>query len=144
MRRKLYLCLLFATCLLAGCGSDTPQDQLGDAVRQLKRNLDAQATQAVLEQLHQDFRAQGGYDRDWAHRTLGQLFAEQQGMRFIALGKSTRVDRLYDGIGRTQVELAVTGDAGLLPERRRNRPYSVSLEWWREGDTWKLARLDWR
>jgi len=88
--------------------------------------------------------AQGGYDRDWAHRTLGQVFAEQQGMRFIALGKTTRVDRLYDGIGRTQVELAVTGDAGLLPERRRNRPYSVSLEWWREGNTWKLARLDWR
>lgn len=144
MRRKLYLCLLFAGVLLAGCGSDAPQERLDDAARQLKRNLDARATQAVLEQLHRDFRAQGQYDRDWAHHTLGQLFAERGGLRFIALGKNSRVDRQYDGIGRTQAELAVTGDAGLLPERRRNRPYSVSLEWWRDGETWKLARLDWR
>lgn len=141
MSRKLYLCPLIAACLLAGCGDDSPQAQLADSVRQLQRNLDARATSAVLAQLHEDFRAQGRYDRDWARRTMGQLFAEPRQVRFIALGKSSRVDRVYSNSGRTQAEVALAGSslAG-----SRARPYSVRLEWWRENDTWKLARLDWQ
>ncbi|MDF3935113.1 hypothetical protein [Pseudomonas citronellolis] len=144
MPRKLYLCLLCVICLLGGCGSDTPQDRLDNAVRQLQRNLDTRSTSAVLEQLHEDFRAQGEYDRDWARRTLGQVFTQQPRVRFITLGRSSRVDRVYDGIGSTRVEMALTGGAELLPARKRNRPYSVRLEWWRQGETWKLARLDWQ
>ncbi|AMO79199.1 hypothetical protein [Pseudomonas citronellolis] len=144
MPRKLYLCLLCVICLLGGCSSDSPQDQLNDAVRQLQRNLDERATSAVLAQLHEDFRAQGEYDRDWVRRTLAQLFVQQPRVRFITLGRISRVDRNYADVGHTRAELALTGGDDLLPERRRNRPYSVSLEWRRDGDTWKLARLDWR
>ena len=35
----------------------------------------------------------------------------------------------------------VTGAQGLIPERAS--PYALRLEWWREGDDWKLRDLRW-
>ncbi|KAF1071207.1 MAG: hypothetical protein GAK45_00586 [Pseudomonas citronellolis] len=140
MPRKLFLSLIVTLAALAGCDSDAAQGRLAEAVRQLQRNLDTRATAAVADQLHTDFRAQGRYDRDWAVRTLAQLHAEPRPVRFITLGKTSRIDRVYTERGRTQLEVAMRGD--LMPER--SRPYSVRLEWWQDGETWKLARLDWQ
>ncbi|MDX5374118.1 MAG: hypothetical protein LPK18_16980 [Pseudomonadaceae bacterium] len=132
---------LLICALLAGCGRDDPQAALEAAVQQLQDNLEGKRTDRVLEQLHPQFSAQQQYDRDWARRTMALLFLRHKQVRIIAIGTRSELDATYSGRGHTRAEVALTGAEGLIPDSARH--YSVKLEWWLEGDEWRLARLDW-
>ena len=132
---------LLICALLAGCGRDDPQAALEAAVQQLQDNLEGKRTDRVLEQLHPQFSAQQQYDRDWARRTMALLFLRHKQVRIIAIGTRSELDATYSGRGHTRAEVALTGAEGLIPDSARH--YSVRLEWWLEGDEWRLARLDW-
>lgn len=142
LNRKLFLPLWVLVCLLAGCSKDDPQAQLDAAAKQLQASLEARDSSAVLAQLHGDFRAQGEYDRDWARRTMTMLFLRHQHVKVIALSVDNRLDPTYSSRGHTDAQVALTGAQGLIPDSAGH--YSVKLEWWRDGDDWKLARLDWQ
>ena len=140
--RKLALPLLMFCALMAGCGAkDDPQAALEAAVQRLQENLEAKKTGAVLEQLHPEFSAQQSFDRDWAKRTMTLLFLRHKNVQVIALSKTSWLDPTYGEKGHTEAQVALTGAEGLIPDSARH--YSVKLEWWREGDEWKLARLAW-
>jgi hypothetical protein len=142
MRIHRWLPLLLACLLtLGGCTRDSELQLLEKSVKQLQDNLEAKRIPAVLEQLHGDFRAQQDLDRQWAQRTMALLFLRHQQVRVIALSQRSQLDPTYPGRGQTRAEVALTGAEGLLPDSARH--YRVTLEWWREGDHWQLARLDW-
>jgi hypothetical protein len=133
--------LLTGLLLLGGCTADSELQQLENTVAQLQDNLEAKRTQAVMQQLHGDFRAQQDFDRQWAQRTMALLFLRHQQVRVIALSQRSQLDPTYPGRGTTRAEVALTGAEGLLPDSARH--YRVTLQWWREGDDWQLARLNW-
>lgn len=140
--RRFALLLVMPFILLTGCGAkDDPQASLEAAVQQLQDNLEAKDTGAVLAQLHPQFSARHEFDRDWARRTMTLLFLRHKNVRVIALTKNSRLDPTYREKGHSQAQVALTGAAGLIPDSARH--YAVTLEWWREGDEWQLARLSW-
>lgn len=133
---------LLVALLLSGCGArNDPQAALEAAVQQLQDALEAKQTGAVMAQLHDDFRAREELDRDWAKRTMTLLFLRHQNVRVIALGKNSWIDAALSNRGHTEAQVGLSGAEGLIPDSARH--YSVKLEWWLEGDEWKLARLDW-
>ncbi|MGH8434063.1 MAG: hypothetical protein ACRERX_06200 [Pseudomonas sp.] len=139
--RLFTLPLLLIFTLLTGCGRDDPQAALETAVQQLQDNLEAKQTSAVLAQLHPEFRAQQQFDRTWAKRTLLLLFMRHKHVKVIALGKSSHIDPTYTRKAFTATRVALTGAEGLIPDSAGH--YQVKLEWWRDDDEWKLARLSW-
>lgn len=139
--RTLGLVGLLALAALTGCSRDTPQVALERAVTQLQENLEAKATAEVLDQLHPEFSAQQQFDRDWAKRTMTLLFLRHKNVQVIALGEQSRVDPTYKNKGHTKAQVTLAGAEGLIPDSARS--YSVQLEWWLEGQEWKLARLNW-
>ncbi|ARU90144.1 hypothetical protein [Pseudomonas sp. M30-35] len=144
MSVKLFaLPLLLGFALLLGCGAkDSPQAALDKAVQQLQDDLEAKKTNAVLDQLHPEFAAQQQFDHDWAKRTMTLLFLRYKNVKVMALSKDSRIDPTYSSKGYTEAQVALTGAEGLIPDSARH--YAVKLEWWLEGDTWKLARLNWQ
>lgn len=133
---------LLVALLLSGCGArNDPQAALEAAVQQLQDALEAKQTGAVMTQLHDDFRAREELDRDWAKRTMTLLFLRHQNVRVIALAKNSWIDAALSNRGHTEAQVGLSGAEGLIPDSARH--YSVKLEWWLEGDEWKLARLDW-
>ena len=140
--RQFALPFVMLLALLTGCrAKDDPQASLEAAVQQLQDNLEAKDSGAVLEQLHPQFSAQQEFDRDWARRTMSLLFLRHKHVRVIALSKNSRLDPTYGDKGHSQAQVALTGAEGLIPDSARH--YGVKLEWWREGEEWRLARLRW-
>jgi hypothetical protein len=136
------LALLAFFTLLAGCGAkDSPQAALEAAVQQLQDNLVAKNNSAVLEQLHPQFQAQGEFDRDWAQRTMLLLFMRHKNVEVLALSKVSTVNDTYREKGHTEAQVALIGAESLMPNSARH--FTVEMEWWLEGDVWKLARLSW-
>jgi hypothetical protein len=131
-----------ALTLITGCSRSDPQAALEAAVQQLQDNLEGKRSGDVMEQLHPEFRAQQQDDREWAKRTLLGLFLRYQNVRVIALSNTSSIDPSVSTKGYTKAQVAVTGAQGLIPDNANH--YSVKLEWWLEGDDWKLARIDWK
>ncbi len=134
--------IALALTLLAGCSNSDPKAALEAAVQQLQDNLEAKRSSDVMEQLHPEFRAQQQYDREWAKRTMLGLFLRYNNVRVIALSKTSSLDPASSTKGYTEAQVAVTGAEGLIPDNANH--YSVKLEWWLEGEDWKLARIDWK
>lgn len=124
---------------VTGCSRDNPQAELEAAVQTLQDNLEARRTGAVLDQLAVDFQARSEFDREWAKRTMTVLFLQNANVGVVALKRTSRVTG--ETSGETDAQVVLAGGQGLLPERAS--PYSVKLQWRREGRNWRLARLDW-
>ncbi|WP_341304402.1 hypothetical protein [Pseudomonas sp. TMP25] len=134
--------LVFCT-LLTGCGGrDDPQAALEAAVQQLQDNLEAKKNNAVLEQLHPQFSAQGEFDREWAQRTMLLLFMRHKNIKVLALSKNSHLDTTYREKGHTEAQVALAGAESLIPNSARH--FSVEMEWWLESGEWQLARLSWK
>jgi len=134
--RACAVALVFA---FSGCSRDNPQAELDAAVQTLQDSLEAKRTGAVLEQLTPDFTAQSEFDREWAKRTMTVLFLQNANVKVVALARSSRVTGQTSG--ETEAQVVLAGGQGFLPERAT--PYSVKLQWRREGRQWRLARLEW-
>jgi hypothetical protein len=134
--------LMFCT-LLAGCGGkDDPQAALEAAVQQLQDNLEAKKNSAVLDQLHPQFTAQDEFDREWAQRTMLLLFMRHKNVEVLALSKVSAINDTYREKGHSEAQVALIGAESLIPDSARH--FTVEMEWWLEGDEWKLARLSWQ
>ncbi|MCW3149347.1 hypothetical protein N8H22_12150 [Stutzerimonas stutzeri] len=140
LRKLATLACLLCSLLLGGC-TEQPQAALEAAVQQLQDSLEGKRTATLMELLHPDFRAQQQHDRDWARRTAALMFLRHRNVGVLALGQRSWIDPTYPDRGHTEAQVALTGAEGLLPQQAAH--YSVRLEWWREGDDWRLARLDW-
>lgn len=133
--------LALASGLLACGRSDDPKAALEAAVQRLQDALEARDADAVLALLDARFRAQDDLDREWARKTMALMFLRYQQVKVIAVARSSRVDPAAGRIGRTEAQVLVTGAQALIPERVT--PYAVRMEWWREGEDWKLRDLRW-
>lgn len=134
--------LLAFFILLGGCGAkDTPQAALEAAVQQLQDNLSAKKNNAVFEQLHPQFQAKGEFGREWAQRTMLLLFMQHKNVEVLALSKVSAINDTYREKGHTEAQVALIGAESLIPDSARH--FVVEMEWWLEGDEWKLARLNW-
>lgn len=133
--------LLCLTWLLGGCGQDDRLAQLEEAVTQLQDNLQQRRTQAVLQQLHDEFQTHAGQDRQWAQQTMRLVFLRHRQIAVLAPLRQSRLDPTYSTRGHTRADVALSGAEGLLPDSARL--YQVELEWWYEDGRWQLARLHW-
>lgn len=141
--RLFALAFVMICSLFTGCGAkDDPLAELEAAVEQLQSNLEGKKNNAVLEQLHPEFSAQNEFDREWAQRTLLLLFMRHKNVKVLALSKNSHLDTTFREKGHTEAQVALAGAEGLIPDSARY--YSVKLEWWLDGDDWKLARLTWQ
>ena len=128
---------------LAACGRrDDPQAALDAAVQRLQDAIEARDADAVLALLDAKFRAQDVLDREWARKTMALVFLRYQNVKVIAVSRSSSLDPAAGRIGRTEAQVLVTGAQGLIPDRVS--PYAIQMEWWREGDDWKLRDLRWQ
>lgn len=141
LAQRIPLIFLLLLAMLGGCSRDDPQAALEKAARQLQAGLEEKDLSSVLQQLHGDFQAGDGLDRAWAERSMRLAFLRHRNIRIIALRHDSRLDSSYADRGYTEAEVTMSGAEGLIPQRAGH--YSVKLEWWREGDEWRLARLSW-
>ncbi len=144
--RRRWLLWAGAAAALAACGQPSdPQAALEAAVQRLQDALEAKDADAVLDLLDPRFRAQSdtseGMDREWARKTMALMFLRYASVKVIAVTRSSRVDAAGARTGRTEAQVLITEAQGLIPERAA--PYAVELQWWREGDDWKLRDLRW-
>ena len=141
-KRRRRLLMAGALVALAACGQPSdPQAALDAAVQRLQAALEAKDADAVLDLLDPRFRAQDELDREWARKTMALMFLRYAQVKVIAVTRSSRVDAAGARTGRTEAQVLITGAQGLIPERAA--PYAVELQWWREGDDWKLRDLRW-
>ncbi len=133
--------LALASGLLACGRPDDPQAALEAAVQRLQDALEDRDADAVLALLDARFRAQDDLDREWARKTMALMFLRYQQVKVMAVARSSRVDPAAGRIGRTEAQVLVTGAQELIPERVT--PDAVRIEWWREGEDWKLRDLRW-
>jgi hypothetical protein len=134
----LLLCLL----LLAACGRSDPQAALDAAVKNLQTSLEKKDTNAVMALLHPDFSAQQPENgRDWAKQTMTLMFLRYKNINIIALSQDSRIDSRISSRAFTDVNVALTGAEGLIPDSARH--YRVNLEWRLLDKEWKLIRLQW-
>ena len=141
LAQRIPLIFLLLLAMLGGCSRDDPQAALEKAARQLQTGLEEKDLSRVLEQLHSEFQAGDGLDRVWAERSMRLAFLRHRNIRIIALRHDSRLDSSYADRGYTEAEVTMSGAEGLIPQRAGH--YSVKLEWWLEGDEWRLARLSW-
>jgi len=139
--RRIPLFFLLLVALLGGCSQDDPRAALDRAARQLQTSLEEKDVSATLALLHGDFQTGDGQDRAWAERSMRLAFLRHRNIRILALRHSSRLDNSYADRGYTEAEVALSGAEGLLPQSAGH--YRVQLEWWRDGDQWRLARLSW-
>ena len=141
LSRRFALVLLLLPLWLAGCGKTDPQAALEAAVQKLQDNLEARKTSDVMDQLHANFQAGEGMDREWAKRTMTLMFMRYQSVRIVAVTRNSRIDSGSSQVGHTEAKVLVTGAQGLIPERAE--PYAIRLQWRLEGGDWKLIELHW-
>lgn len=141
LARRFAWTLLLVPLLLAGCGKSDPQTALEAAVQALQDNLEAKKSGAVMDQLHPNFQAGEGMDREWAKRTMALMFLRYAHIRIVAVTRSSRIDTGSSQVGHTEAQVVVTGAQGLIPERAE--PYAIRLQWRLDGSDWKLIELHW-
>lgn len=141
LARRFAWTLLLVPLLLAGCGKTDPQTALEAAVQALQDNLEAKKSGAVMDQLHPNFQAGEGMDREWAKRTMALMFLRYAHIRIVAVTRSSRIDTGSSQVGHTEAQVVVTGAQGLIPERAE--PYAIRLQWRLDGRDWKLIELHW-
>ena len=141
LSRRFALLLLLLPLWLVGCGKTDPQAALEAAVQKLQDNLEARKTSDVMDQLHANFQAGEGMDREWAKRTMTLMFFRYTNIKIIAVTRSSRIDSGSSQVGHTEAKVLVTGAQGLIPERAE--PYAIRLQWRLEGSDWKLIELHW-
>ncbi|MCW5668811.1 MAG: hypothetical protein KIT86_04055 [Hydrogenophaga sp.] len=141
LARRFAWTLLLVPLLLAGCGKTDPQTALEAAVQALQDNLEAKKSGAVMDQLHPNFQAGEGMDREWAKRTMALMFLRYAHIRIVAVTRSSRIDTGSSQVGHTEAQVVVTGAQGLIPERAE--PYAIRLQWRLDGSDWKLIELQW-
>jgi hypothetical protein len=141
LARRFLCTLLLVPLLLAGCGKTNPQAALEAAVQKLQDNLEARKTGDVMDQLHANFQAGEGMDREWAKRTMTLMFMRYANIKIIAVTRNSRIDAGSSQVGHTEAQVLVTGAQGLIPERAE--PYAVKLQWRLDGSDWKLIELHW-
>jgi hypothetical protein len=139
--RRFFCALLLVPLLLAGCSKTDPQATLEAAVQQLQDNLEAKKTGDVMDQLHANFQAGEGRDREWAKRTMALMFMRYANIKIIAVTRNSRIDTGSSQVGHTEAQVLVTGAQGLIPERAE--PHAVTLQWRLDGSDWKLIELHW-
>ena len=139
--RRCVVALMLVPVLLVGCGKTDPQVALDAAVQKLQDNLEARKTGDVMDQLHANFQAGEGMDREWAKRTMTLMFMRYANIRIIAVTRSSHIDAGSSQVGHTEAQVLVTGAQGLIPERAE--PYAVKLQWRLDGSDWKLIELHW-
>jgi hypothetical protein len=96
---------------------------------------------AVLDQLHPQFSAQGEFNREWVQRTMLLLFMRHKNIKVLALSNNSYLDATYREKGHTEAQVGLAGAENLIPDSASH--FRVNMEWWLEGDEWKLARLKW-
>lgn len=143
MQRRLFMGAALALLVaLGGCGRDDPLAELEASVRQLQDSLEAKSGGDVAAQLHPGFQAQDQYDGDWARRTMTGMFLRHRNIGVTALRQQSRLDPHARDMAYTDATVVLSGAENLIPDQAAQ--YQVHIEWRRDGDLWKLHRLNWK
>lgn len=142
MSMLLRSCALFILSVsLLACHSQSPADALDAAALRLQENLSNKHSSAAAEQLHQDFSAKHGMDKQAAQQRMLLLFMRYKNVNILVVNRSCQLDNSYHDRGHCSAQVAVTGAQGLIPERADY--YNVKSQWQLDGKDWQLLTLQW-
>lgn len=141
MTRRTLVCFLLLLLSVAGCRPSAPEDALQQAVEHLHQAIEAKDSGAVLDLLHENFRAQQNFDRQWAKQTMLMLFLRHKHVKVLVLQQQSLLDTSYHDRARTQATVALVGAEGLIPDSARH--YQLTLNWQLHNQQWQLAELHW-
>ncbi|MDG2526942.1 nuclear transport factor 2 family protein [Stenotrophomonas sp. HITSZ_GD] len=134
-----WLAWLMALAVLAGCRHEPPEQRLRGEIARMQAALEARQPDAVMEGVADDFRGEGGWDRDMLRRTM-QLQLLARGQVGVTLGR-LRVD-MAPGHATVRFDALLTGgDGRWLPDEAR--AYEVETGWREEGGDWRLVSAEW-
>ncbi|MDR2625118.1 MAG: hypothetical protein LBC37_02160 [Zoogloeaceae bacterium] len=134
--------LLGAALFLFACSRAEPQAALEASVRKLQTALEEKSVRDVLSLLADDFAAPAPEDgREWARRTMLMMFSRYQNIRIMVLSSESRIDAQVSDRATTTAKVALIGAEGLIPDNARQ--FQVRMGWIRNGEDWKLTRLEW-
>jgi hypothetical protein len=140
----LTLCALLFCALLPACSRHDPEAALNEAASTLQSALEEKDAQRVLDLLHPDFAAASNTEsgQEWAQQTMRLAFTRYRNIRIMVLNKKNHIDARLPERASSEADVALVGAEGVLPDNARR--YHVQLGWIREGETWKLLRLEWK
>ncbi|MFN3580974.1 MAG: hypothetical protein ACK4VV_10940 [Pseudomonas sp.] len=133
--------LLLISLVLVACGSQSPDERLNHSLKELVEGIEARSSDRVMAVVHPQFEAKGQYDQDWARRTMGVMFLQNQRIKVLVLQQQTEIDPVYSGQARTRAQVSITGAERFIPDTAR--AYSLTLDWLEEDGDWLLHRLSW-
>jgi hypothetical protein len=144
VRRAFFLSflLLGVALFVFACSRTEPQAALEASVRKLQFALEEKNVQGVLSLLAEDFAAPAPEDgREWARRTMLMMFSRYQNIRIMVLSSESRIDAQASDRAVSNAKVALIGAEGLIPDNARQ--FQVRMGWIRNGEDWKLTRLEW-
>ena len=130
--------MLLSLILLAGCHREAPEQALRETIASMQSAAEANDSTALFAPIAEDFAGSEGMDRQAFRRYVALL-----GLRNSRIGVSLGpLDvKLFGDRASARFTVALTGGAGLLPERAQ--VYDVDTGWRMERGNWKLISARW-
>ncbi len=137
--RALLRCLLLvAMAFVAGCHRDPPERALRNTIAAMQAAAEANDSTALFAPIAEDFAGSEGMDRQ-AFRRYVTLLGLRNARVGVSLGPIEV--KLFGDRASARFTVALTGGAGLLPERAQ--VYNVDSGWRMDGGKWKLISARW-
>lgn len=140
MRR--YYCVFFLSIcwlfLLAGCSKTPDEQQIRNAIDEIESAVQNRQTGPVLEHLADNFRGPHDMDTRQVRQLMAVHYLRNQNINVVLAGMQVEISGIN---ARVSFNAAVTGGAGMLPERLRY--YDIDTQWRKLDGDWLIIRADW-
>lgn len=138
---RVFIAIVF-TVLISACSKTSDEEQIQQNINALTNAIEAKKPSAIVEYLHEDFRANGDMDVQHLKQLLTLHTLQHQSISVNILSAQTRIDPVYKDRAESILSVVTTASAGgVLPQDGSARV--VTLQW-RKDDDWKILTADWK
>lgn len=131
--------LILIPLLLLGACSKTPDEQLiRSAIDEMESAVQQHQTKPVLKHLAQDFVGPEGMTVRHVRQLMAAHYLGNRNINVVLAGMRIQI---MDNDASVIFNAAVTGGAGMLPERLQY--YDVKTTWRKLDGDWRIIRADW-
>ena len=130
--------LLILVSLSSACSRPPDEQQIHEAIEQIRDAIENRQSRAVLEHLSEDFKAQQTKTNRDIRGMMLFYFRQNRNISVYLTDESIRVTGTRADV---TINALVTGAENLLPQRAQT--YAVRMRWNKQDGDWQLSLLDW-